>query len=570
MVVLAVAGIGVALVVLTILVLRLHPFLGLLLATLFVLALTPKSSWLNLQLADQLQRIERVSSDGLVLLSGAVVVDEDYLWWPTDSDQPSPSFWRFQNLDWVDSKQRWARPAAIEDSSDPNGPSIATFGVGDSFILRSDYEQALHAWQQARFTTVLPRLAKGISDTFQRIGLPIILAAIIGACLLHSGAAHSLILALSRLLGQQRLAPTLMISGFVLGIPIYFDTVFYLLLPLAKVFAARHKTKAVLVVMSIIVGATMAHSLVPPTPGPLLVASQLGISLGAAMLGGLVVGGTASLAGYLYAVWCNHWMSISILGSTDSTCSSDQIADEIASVPSPPKVHALMAGLPLLIPIICLGSAEIYKHLSLSPNCAQSDQTLQAPDGLWLLFGDPNFVLLITAALSYLLLRRAVSAKESTPLIAKALSDAGVILLLTCAGGAFGTALGQLGVAGALAELAPNLTATYSLLPAAFLLTGLIRVAQGSATVAMITSVGIVSPLVVGQTLPFHPVYVALAIGSGSKLMPWMNDSGFWQVSTMTGMSVQQTLKTFSAALTLMGCVGFLVTLLGAWLLPLI
>jgi GntP family gluconate:H+ symporter len=86
----------------------------------------------------------------------------------------------------------------------------------------------------------------------------------------------------------------------------------------------------------------------------------------------------------------------------------------------------------------------------------------------------------------------------------------------------------------------------------------------------MITSVGIVSPLVVDQTLPFHPVYVALAIGSGSKLMPWMNDSGFWQVSTMTGMSIQQTLKTFSAALTLMGCVGFLVTLLGAWLLPLI
>jgi GntP family gluconate:H+ symporter len=419
----------------------------------------------------------------------------------------------------------------------------------------------------------VPRLAQGISDTFQRIGLPIILAAIIGACLLHSGAAHSLILALSRLLGQQRLAPTLMISGFVLGIPIYFDTVFYLLLPLAKVFAARHKTKAVLVVMSIIVGATMAHSLVPPTPGPLLVASQLGISLGTAMLGGIVVGGTASFAGYLYAVWCNHWMSISILGSTDSTSPSNQVANETTAVPNPPKVHALIAGLPLLIPIVCLGSTEIYKHLSLSgnsPNSAQSDQTLHSTDGLLLLFGDPNFVLLISAAMSYLLLRRAVSAKESTPLIAKALSDAGVILLLTCAGGAFGTALGQLGVAGALAELAPNLTATYSLLPTAFLLTGLIRVAQGSATVAMITSVGIVSPLVVDQTLPFHPVYVALAIGSGSKLMPWMNDSGFWQVSTMTGMSIQQTLKTFSAALTLMGCVGFLVTLLGAWLLPLI
>lgn len=573
MVVLLVAGIGVALVLLAILVLRLHPFLGLLLATLFVLAFTPKSSWLRLQLTDQLLSVQKLTDHGDISLSSAVVENIDYLTWRAGTDQPSAVVWHFEYVDSSDATMRWVRPTAVGASPDPNHQQATAFDIGDWFVARDDYEAALMMWQQARLVTVLPRLAEGISQTLQRIGLPIIMAAIIGVCLLHSGAAQSLVLAITKFLGEQRLAPSLMISGFVLGIPIYFDTVFYLLLPLAKVFASRHQAKSILVVMSIVVGATMAHSLVPPTPGPLLVASQLGVSLGTAFIGGLVVGGTASCAGYVYSLWCNRSMSISILGLTEDPNQPLPPAEGELTERGQPKIHILLAMLPLLIPIVCLGGAEIYESSGSSNDPqgrAMNNHTSFATHGLLSLLGDPSFVLLISAAISYLLLRRAISAKESTPLIAKALSDAGVILLLTCAGGAFGAALGQLGVAGALAELAPNLTATYSLLPAAFLLTALIRVAQGSATVAMITSVGIVSPLVAGQTLPFHPVYVALAIGSGSKLMPWMNDSGFWQVATMTGMTVQQTLKTFSAALTLMGCVGFLVTLLGAWFFPMI
>jgi GntP family gluconate:H+ symporter len=104
----------------------------------------------------------------------------------------------------------------------------------------------------------------------------------------------------------------------------------------------------------------------------------------------------------------------------------------------------------------------------------------------------------------------------------------------------------------------------------AFALTAVIRVAQGSATVAMITSAAIVAPVMQSVALPFHPIYVALAIGCGSKPLPWMNDSGFWQVATMTGMTTGQTLRSFSVALTIMGVVGFAVTLLGAWVLPLV
>jgi GntP family gluconate:H+ symporter len=123
-------------------------------------------------------------------------------------------------------------------------------------------------------------------------------------------------------------------------------------------------------------------------------------------------------------------------------------------------------------------------------------------------------------------------------------------------------------LAEAVTRLSQNFVTSQGLLLAAFLLTGGIRVAQGSATVAMITAVGIVAPFVQSESLPFHPVYVALAIGCGSKLLPWMNDSGFWQVSSMVGLTTTQTLRTFSTALSLMGCVGFAITLLGSWLLP--
>ncbi|MCA9181131.1 MAG: GntP family permease, partial [Planctomycetales bacterium] len=147
--------------------------------------------------------------------------------------------------------------------------------------------------------------------------------------------------------------------------------------------------------------------------------------------------------------------------------------------------------------------------------------------------------------------------------------DAGTIVPFTCAGGSFGASLQQLQLAEAIGRQFHDLTTPWGILITAFLLTTIVRAAQGSATVAMITSAAIVSPVMSDVQLPFHPLYVALAIGCGSKPLPWMNDSGFWQVTTMTGMTPVQTLKSFSVALTLMGITGFGITLLGAWLLPL-
>ena len=155
-------------------------------------------------------------------------------------------------------------------------------------------------------------------------------------------------------------------------------------------------------------------------------------------------------------------------------------------------------------------------------------------------------------------------------LVGPALASGGVIILITSAGGAFGHVLRQAGVAVAIQARMPPSDNGLALLVLAFLITAAIRVAQGSATVAMITAVGIVSPLATGMALPYHPVYLALAIGCGSKPLPWMNDSGFWVVGRMSGMTELETLKTHSVTITIMGIVGFLVTLVGASWLPMI
>ena len=146
------------------------------------------------------------------------------------------------------------------------------------------------------------------------------------------------------------------------------------------------------------------------------------------------------------------------------------------------------------------------------------------------------------------------------------LESAGTILLITPAGGAFGFALRATDVSGVLTGWFAG--SGLWLLPAAFVVTMLVRLCQGSATVAMVTGVGIVAPFALSLPLGYHPVYLALAIGCGSKPIPWMNDSGFWIISRMSGMTEIETLKTASAMMAVMGFTGFSATMLGAWLLP--
>ena len=397
-------------------------------------------------------------------------------------------------------------------------------------------------------TAVAQRLASGIADVFEKIGLPIVFASVVGGCLLESGSATKIVQSIVGVFGIRRLAPALSVSGFLMAIPVYFDTVFYLLLPLAKAMAKEKPSSYLMSVMAIIVGATMAHSLVPPTPGPLFVANRLGIPIGMMMMGGTVVGGLAAAVGFGYGVWCSRTMSIPF-----------QILDDVSDAKSKLRMPPLwLALLPLLVPMSLIVVAEAFV---VKPEKGTTSVLLS--------ICEPTFALFIAALIGIVTLNLMRNRTISQSVVSKSIGDAGIILLLTCAGGGFGFALKELGVGPAIAKMFPGLQSPMGLLLMAFAITAIVRAAQGSATVAMTTTVGIIQPLLESIDIPFHPVYVALAIGCGSKAFPWMNDSGFWQVSTMTGMSTLQTLKTFSVALTLMGFVGFAVVVTGAWLLPL-
>lgn len=399
------------------------------------------------------------------------------------------------------------------------------------------------------------RVALGLGRTIGHLGIIIALAAIIGECLIKSGAADRIIWSIRQMLGDERAPFAFVVSGFVLCVPMFFDTVFYLLFPLALTLRRRTGKHWVLYVLCVVAGATMSHSLVPPTPGPLLVIAELDVNMGLMMLGGTIVGLCAASAGFCYALWADKKWDV-----PPPALEPGQVLPEVdpATLPS-----LWLSMAPILLPVVLIGGAALLK---LYPPGAELPLPAQ-----WLKFwGDKNVALGVAAAFAMAMLWWVK--REPLKLLAKhtqeALTSAGVVILIIGAGGAFGAALQQTGIAKDLTELMP--ASKTALLPLAWLITATIRIAQGSATVAMVTAVSIVAPLVLAGDLGYNPVYVALAIGCGSKPIPWMNDSGFWIISRMTGFSELQTLRTASAMMSLMGVVGLIVTMIGAWLLPLV
>lgn len=412
-------------------------------------------------------------------------------------------------------------------------------------------------------TSVAARIVDGFGNTCGKVGILIALAAIIGQALLDSGSAERIVRAIRTTLGDHRTPLALALSGFVIGIPVYFDTVFYLLLPIARTLARQTRANYLLYILAIIVGGTMAHSLVPPTPGPLLVAAELDIPLGIMILAGTAVGSVCAASGYLYALWANRRWTIPL-----RECDADRSGSAVSSVdaasrPTPPLLLALM---PIMLPVVLLSLATWFE---MQYPDSESERIRSWFEQVARTLGDKHVALglatIVALATSWRYAPRDVDRRRS---LAEAIQGAGSIVLITAAGGAFGHVLRQSGIAESLAERFPATESGMGLIVIAFFVTALIRIAQGSATVAMITAVGIVGPLAQTATLPYHPVYLALAIGCGSKPGPWMNDSGFWVITRMSGMTEGESLRTFSVVLTIMGFVGLGVTLAGAAILP--
>lgn len=416
-------------------------------------------------------------------------------------------------------------------------------------------------------STAPERLAGAFGRTCGGIGILIAMASIIGKCSLDSGAADRVVRTALRLIGAARAPVAFLSSSFVLSIPVFFDTVFYLMIPLAKAMKLRTGRNYLLYVLAILAGGTMAHSLVPPTPGPLLVADALGVNVGAMIIAGTLIGAIAIVPGFLYAAWANRRWDLPLRESGDfSLAEVESIAARDVDA-LPPLTWSVA---PIVLPVVLIaGATALDGYLDAAGPAAPSWLVASLP--LIETLGNKNVALMLAAALALgtLAWQRRGTKTDLSRTIGTALASGGVIVLITAAGGAFGAALRQSGIAGAVAG-ATHGVSPLLVLPMAFGVTAAIRTAQGSSTVAMITSVGLWQHLADPATLGFHPVYLAVAIGCGAKLLAWMNDSGFWIICKMSGMTEAEGLRTITPQMALMGVTGLLATMAAAVLVPMV
>ncbi len=407
------------------------------------------------------------------------------------------------------------------------------------------------------------RVASQFGATCQKIGILIAMASIIGKCLLESGGAERIVRSTLNVTGISKAPLTFLGSSFFIGIPVFFDTVFYLMIPLAKAMAIRIGKNYLLLVLCVTAGAAMANSLVPPTPGPLFLVSEMNIPIGMMMIGGILVGSVTIVVGYFFAAWANRKWPVPVRDSLDAPLEKIKALASQTSQKLPPLWLAL---LPILIPLLFI-SANAAFNTFIGPQAASSSNVLI---GLVRYLGEKNIALVAggLAALVMLAIQKRGDKQELLDSVQTALMSGGMIILITAAGGAFGGMLQQTGISGRIGALTQDFQ--MALLPLAFLITAVVRTAQGSATVAMITASGILAGMASSMTLEYHQLYIGLAIACGSKLIPWMNDSGFWIVCKMSNLTEEEALKTFSPLLTIMGITGLVVILIAAKVLPLV
>ena len=408
------------------------------------------------------------------------------------------------------------------------------------------------------------RIATAFGNTTAQIGILIAMAAIIGKCLLESGGAERIVRSIIKITGQRKAPVAFVGSSFFLSIPVFFDTVFYLMVPLAKAMAARLKKNYLLLILTIAAGGTMAHSLVPPTPGPLFLVSEMQIPIHMMMIGGFLVGIITASSGYIYALWINKRMPIPLRGSPDTPIEELEALTEkdIRQLPA-----LWLSVLPILVPLIFISAKGIIGSF------LHEDTHSVFMSGLvsFISFlGDKNTALVAGGLIALFLLARQKFGDWDR--LSKSMQDAlmsgGVIILITAAGGAFGAMLQQTGISFRIAELTKGYQ--MALIPLAFIITAVVRTAQGSATVSMITAAGILAGMATNIELEFHVLYLGLAIACGSKPVPWMNDSGFWIICRMSNFTTEETLKSFSVMLTIMGIVGLVVTYIAAMIFPMV
>jgi GntP family gluconate:H+ symporter len=402
------------------------------------------------------------------------------------------------------------------------------------------------------FAEKIARVGKAFGGAAGNIGIVIAMAAIIGKCMMDSGAADRIVRSVLKLLGEKRAATALMLSGFVLSVPVFFDTVFYLLVPLARSLWGRTRKNYMLYVTAIVAGAAITHTLVPPTPGPLLMATELKVDVGLMMIIGLLIGLPTAAIGVMVCKIINRRMDIPMRPYAGQAEPEPLNDDQLPGF--------WISFAPIALPIILISLNTITNALELGEPMSQIAAVLGHRDSA--------LVLAAAVAMFVLVRQRKLSFRELASKCETALMSGGMIILITAAGGAFGAMLREAGIKDLLQEMLGVQGGSVMLLMA-FAVAVVMKFAQGSGTVSMITTVSIFAAMGISPTmLGCNPVYLAMAIGSGSLVGDWMNNSGFWIFARMGGFTEVETLKSWTILTAALGVIGLGFTLLFAYLLP--
>ncbi|ANP08629.1 GntP family transporter [Escherichia coli] len=391
----------------------------------------------------------------------------------------------------------------------------------------------------------------GMGGVLGSVTIIIGLGAMLGRMIEHSGGAESLANYFSRKLGDKRTIAALTLAAFFLGIPVFFDVGFIILAPIIYGFAKVAKISPLKFGLPVAGIMLTVHVAVPPHPGPVAAAGLLHADIGWLTIIGIAISIPVGVVGYFAAKIINkrqYAMSVEVLEQMQLAPASEEGATKLSDKINPPGVALVTSLIVIPIAIIMAGTVSA----TLMPPSHPLLGTLQ-------LIGSPMVALMIALVLAFwlLALRRGWSLQHTSDIMGSALPTAAVVILVTGAGRVFGKVLVESGVGKALANMLQMID--LPLLPAAFIISLALRASQGSATVAILTTGGLLSEAVMGLN-PIQCVLVTLAACFGGLGASHINDSGFWIVTKYLGLSVADGLKTWTVLTTILGFTGFLIT----------
>jgi GntP family gluconate:H+ symporter len=440
---------------------------------------------------------------------------------------------------------------------------IIVLGLCVLFIVFSSTKFTLHPFLALLFaalafgfltgmplSTIVKSINDGFGGTLGYIGIVIVAGTIIGTFLEFSGGAYTLADRILKIIGQKRVRLAMSIIGYVVSIPVFADSGFVILSPLNKALSKRAEISLAGSAIALSLGLTVTHCLVPPTPGPIAAAGILGADLGLVILFGMFVAALALVAGWLFAE--KYASRIPIDPNPD--ISMKEIEAKMNEAPS-----VMNAMSPILTPIVLI----VLRSVSEFPSRPLGDGIVRTFFGF---VGEPVIALLIGVILAFNLPRKLhKSMLSDSGWVGTGLRSATIIILITGAGGSFGKVLQNSDIA---AVIGNTLSDAKIGIWMPFLISAMIKTAQGSSTVALITTASIMSPIMepMGFESEIAKTLVVLSIASGAMVVSHANDSFFWVVTQMSRMDVKTGYKLQSLGTLITGLTAVTVT----WIISLV